>query len=39
VVNRAAGKGDGPIHSEIETSLSEGMERAGALLTAVLPRL
>jgi 5'-methylthioinosine phosphorylase len=39
VANHAAGKGDVTIHEEIESSLPNGMERAGLLLTAVLPGL
>jgi len=39
VVNRAAGKGGGGLHSQIETSLELGMAQAGRLLTAVLPTL
>ncbi|MDN5863331.1 MAG: S-methyl-5'-thioinosine phosphorylase [Salinisphaera sp.] len=39
VVNRAAGRGDRPIHGEIEQHLARGMATLGRLLARVLPGL
>lgn len=39
VVNAAAGRGDGAIHAEIETTLARGMADIERLLQAVLPVL